>query len=280
ERSPLQFAMDVADEQIDVTTQAFLGVTVACARCHDHKFDPIPQKDYYALSGIFRSTEPLYGTFRIIQNNHPSSLIALGPESGQQKVGEKWTDAQKESLKKQLDDLKKERDEALKNRGMANINQVIRIGIQTATVQDQLNHYPDEGEPKQLAMGVRDRSRPADSRVYARGEIDKPGDEVPRGYGQVLSKKPVTIESGSGRLQLAEAIASRDNPLTARVLANRVWLNLFGRGLVATSDNFGAAGQKPNHPELLDYLAITFMDDGWSVKKLIRRVVLSHAYQL
>src|SRR5262249_33552701 len=118
ERSPLQFAMDVADEQIDVTTQAFLGVTVACARCHDHKFDPIPQKDYYALSGIFRSTEPLYGTFRIIQNNHPSSLIALGPDSGQPKVGEKLTDERKEALKKQLDDLKKERDELFKNRGM------------------------------------------------------------------------------------------------------------------------------------------------------------------
>jgi hypothetical protein len=282
ERSPLQFAMDVADEQIDVTTQAFLAVTVGCARCHDHKFDPIPQKDYYALSGIFRSTEPLYGTFRIIQNNHPSSLIALGPDSGQPKVGTKLTDERKETLKKQLDDLKKERDELFKNRGMGggNINQFIRIGIQTATVQDQLNHYTDEGEPKQLAMGVRDRARPADSRVYTRGEIDKPGDEVPRGYVQVLSKKPVTIESGSGRLQLAEAIASRDNPLTARVLANRVWLHLFGRGLVATADNFGAAGQKPSHPELLDYLAITFMDDGWSVKKLIRRVVLSHAYQL
>jgi hypothetical protein len=280
ERSPVQFGMDVADEQIDVTTQAFLGVTVGCARCHDHKFDPIPQKDYYALVGIFRSTETLYGTFRIIQNNHPASLIALGPESGQTKVGEKLTDARKETLKKQLDDLRKERDEAFKNRGMANINQVIRIGIQTSTVQDQLNHYTDEGEPKQLAMGVRERARATDSRVYTRGEIDKPGDTVPRGYVQVLSKKPVTIQSGSGRLELAEAIASRDNPLTARVMANRVWLHLFGRGLVATADNFGAAGQKPSHPELLDYLAVTFMDDGWSVKKLIRRVVLSHAYQL
>src|SRR5262249_47924371 len=114
ERSPQQFAVDVADEQIDVTTQAFLGLTVGCARCHDHKFDPIPQKDYYALSGIFRSTETMYGTFRIIQNNHPASLIRLSAEAEQTKVGTKLTDERKESLKKQIDDLKKEREELFK----------------------------------------------------------------------------------------------------------------------------------------------------------------------
>jgi hypothetical protein len=282
ERSPQQFQMDVADEQIDVTTQAFLAVTVGCARCHDHKFDPIPTKDYYALAGIFRSTETMYGTFRILQNNHPAALIRLDEASGQTKVGEKMTDARKENLKKQLDDLKKERDDAFKNRGAGgvNVNQLVRLNIQMSTVQDQLDNYTSDGEPKQYAMGVRERARAIDSRVFTRGEIDKPGDTVPRGYVQVLSKKPVTIKSGSGRLELAEAIASKDNPLTARVMANRVWLHLFGRGLVESPDNFGAAGQKPSHPDLLDHLALTFMDDGWSVKKLIRRVVLSHAYRL
>src|SRR5262249_13627651 len=143
ERSPQQFQMDVADEQIDVTTQAFLGVTVGCARCHDHKFDPIPTKDYYALAGIFRSTETMYGTFRILQNNHPASLIRLDESSGQVKVGEKMTETRKENLKKQLDDLKKERDDAFKNRGPggANINQLVRLNIQMSTVQDQLDNY-------------------------------------------------------------------------------------------------------------------------------------------
>ena len=282
ERSQLQFAMDIADEQIDVTSQAFLGVTVGCARCHDHKFDPIPQKDYYAMAGIFRSTDTLYGTFRVIQNNHPSTLIRLSAESEQTKFGDKLSNTRRESLEKQLADLKKERDELFKKGGMAgaNQNQFIRIGIQTATITNQLEVHEADGTAKQYAMGARDRFNGSDSRVYTRGEIDKPGETAPRGFVQVLSTKPLSIKSGSGRLQLAEAIASRDNPLTARVMANRVWLHLFGHGLVATPDNFGAAGQKPSHPELLDYLAVTFMDDGWSVKKLIRRVVLSRAYQL
>ncbi len=283
ERSALQFQMDVADEQIDVMSQAFLGITIGCARCHDHKFDPIPQKDYYALAGIFRSTDTMYGTFRILQNNHPSSLIRLTPEMEQTKVGTHLSDTRKESLKKQLDDLKKERDDLIKKRDTTGVNQnqFIRLNIQMATVQDQLDAYDAEGEPKQLAMGVRDRfGRGTDSRIYTRGEIDKPGDVAPRGYVQVLSKTPVKIRSGSGRLEIADAIASKDNPLTARVMANRVWLHLFGRGLVTSADNFGAAGQKPSHPELLDYLAVTFMDDGWSVKKLVRRLVLSRAYQM
>src|SRR6185312_6889282 len=120
----------------------------------------------------------------------------------------------------------------------------------------------------------------ADSPLYQRGEVDKPGEVVPRGVVRVVSRRTPQIAEGSGRLELAEWLASKDNPLTARVMANRVWLHLFGRGLVPTPDNFGAAGQPPSHPELLDHLAVTFMADGWSVKKLIRRVVLSHAYQL
>jgi hypothetical protein len=95
-----------------------------------------------------------------------------------------------------------------------------------------------------------------------------------------MSKEPMRIRNGSGRLELAEWIASKENPLTARVMVNRVWLHLFGRGIVPTADNFGAAGQPPSHPELLDHLAITFMDNGWSVKKLIKQIVMSHAYRL
>src|SRR6185312_1418835 len=119
----------------------------------------------------------------------------------------------------------------------------------------------------------------ADSPLYQRGEVDKPGEVVPRGVVRVVSRRTPQIAEGSGRLELAEWLASRDNPLTARVLVNRVWLHLFGRGLVPTPDNFGAAGQPPSNPALLDWLALTFINDGWSVKKLIRRVVLSEAYR-
>src|SRR5262249_43256180 len=150
-----------------------------------------------------------------------------------------------------------------------------------ATVQSQINSYDAEGNPKQRAMGVREgQFGVGDCPLYTRGEIDKPGPKVPRGLPQVLTTKPVKITKGSGRLEVAEWLAADDNPLTARVMVNRVWLHLFGRGLVATPDNFGASGQPPSHPELLDYLAVTFVEDGWSVKKLIRRLVLSRAYQL
>src|SRR5262249_40958802 len=121
-----------------------------------------------------------------------------------------------------------------------------------------------------------------DSPVYDRGEPEKPSNaRVPRGTLQVMSKAPLKItNSQSGRLDLANWIASKDNPPTARVMAHRVWLHLFGRARVPTADNFGAAGQVPSHPELLDYLALNFADNGWSVKKLIKTVVMSHAYQL
>ncbi len=137
------------------------------------------------------------------------------------------------------------------------------------------------GPPRAFAMGVRERDEGVDSPLYERGELDQPGEVVPRGLVQVLcAETPAPIAAGSGRRELADWLASPANPLTARVMVNRVWLHLFGRGLVPTPDNFGAAGQPPSHPELLDHLAVKFMDDGWSVKRLIRRIVLSRAYQL
>ena len=130
-------------------------------------------------------------------------------------------------------------------------------------------------------MGVREARLPSDSRLYVRGELDQPGETVrarlPAGADDEAARHP---PASSGRRELADWIASKDNPLTARVMANRVWLHLIGRGLVPTPDNFGASGQPPSNPALLDHLAVSFADDGWSVKKLIRTIVLSRAYQL
>jgi cytochrome c553 len=304
ERNGLQFELDVADEQIDVTTEAFLGITAACARCHDHKFDPIPQKDYYALAGIFRSTETCYGTVRFTQSQRPSPTIALPKECGLPAgTAEKLTAEEKARIEKQIADLNKQIAEATDP-----IRTLFPRG-QVALLHARLDSFDSDGNPKLLAMGVRDKTAGrggpggpggfgpggfgprgglgvsnviADSPVYDRGEPEKPSAaRVPRGTLQVMSKSALKISSGqSGRLDLANWIASKDNPLTARVMANRVWLHLFGRGLVPTADNFGAAGQPPTHPELLDYLALQFADNGWSVKKLIKSVVLSHAYQL
>jgi cytochrome c553 len=280
ERQQLQFAMDVADEQIDAFSQAFLGLTAACARCHDHKFDPIPQKDYYALAGIFRSTETCYGTFRVIQNNHPSALVSLPAGSGQPSALEKVSKDELERFKKEIADLRTERQKILRDGKGFGTREAIINNVRLATVESKLASYDDDGAPKLLAMGVRERFRTQDSPLFGRGEIDKPGEIVPRGVLQVVTKKTPEIRRGSGRLELAEWVASPDNPLTARVMANRVWLHLFGRGLVATPDNFGVMGQPPSHPQLLDYLAVSFCDHGWSVKKLVKQIVMSRAYHL
>jgi hypothetical protein len=277
ERNPQQFRMDLADEQIDATFQSFQALTVACARCHDHKFDPIGQKDYYAVAGIFRSTETCYGTIRMIQSNHPSSLVTL-PKNGGATVGlEPLTAERREGIEKQIKDI---RDRATTVSGQNAFLRRIFLQARRAVLESQLAMYEPDGTPKLLAMGVRERTFASDSKVYVRGELDQPGETVRRGFPQVLAKQQPAIAEGSGRRELADWIASRDNPLTARVMANRVWLHLMGRGLVATPDNFGASGQPPSHPALLDHLALSFADSGWSVKKLIRTIVLSRAYGL
>jgi hypothetical protein len=280
ERSPQQFQMDLADEQIDATFQAFQGLTVACARCHDHKFDPIPQRDYYALAGIFRSTRTSYGTLRLIQSNHPTSLVTLPKNAGAATPLEPLTATRRASMEKQIQDV---RDQMTKVTGQGQDVFIRRIFLQNrvSLLQGQLALYESDGTPRLLAMGVRDGLLSSDSPLYVRGEIRQPAGTVPRGFPQVLTTKQPSIPHGdSGRRELADWIASTDNPLTARVMANRVWLHLMGRGLVPTPDNFGASGQPPSNPALLDYLAVSFTEDGWSVKKLIRTIVLSRAYRL
>lgn len=275
-----QFTLDLADEQIDVTSQTFLGLTIACARCHDHKFDPISQRDYYALSGVFQSTQTCYGTLPgVIQNINPSPLIELPEEAHEPSPVPRLAPARLAALEKQVAELVKVRDALTPEENFA------PKGIQTRTRLAMLRFraasFRPDGTPRSYAMGVQERFEPVDSPLYTRGELEHPGETVPRGLVQFLAQRhSPTITHGSGRLELARWLASSDNPLTARVMVNRVWLHLFGRGLVPTPDNFGMAGQPPSHPELLDTLAVDFMKHGWSVKALIRSITLSHAYQL
>lgn len=297
ERDGVKYELDLADEQIDVTTQAFLGITVACARCHDHKFDPIPQTDYYALAGIFRSTETCYGTVRYINAQRPSPLLRLPQEAQPVSAVKRLSDSERKRIEKRMQTVR----DSMRN--IKDPTQRFLTSGQIALLQARLDAYDEEGNPKLLAMGVRDKPARAgyvpskrgfagftynstqtiaDSPLYVRGEPDQPGKtRVPRGTLQVMTSKPLKIKAtSSGRLELAEWIASKENPLTARVMVNRVWLQLFGRGLVPTADDFGLAGRPPTHPELLDHLAHRFMDDGWSVKKLIHYLVRSRVYQL
>ena len=285
-RDARQFALDLADEQIDAMSQGMLGLTVSCARCHDHKFDPIPQADYYALTGIFLSTETRFGTPRFIQNNQATPLLALSDKANVRDAAP-MPSRQLTQLKSQLEQARKERDEVLgeakgsKDRAVFANPKLIRSGVQIALLEKLVGRYDESGRALRLAMGVQDRMYPRDAQLLARGEPDKPLDTVPRGFVRIVNTKPPPrISQGSGRLELAKWIASPENPLTARVMANRVWLQLFDTGIVPTPDNFGAMGQPPANQPLLDHLAMSFVEHGWSVKKLIRQIVLSHTYQL
>jgi hypothetical protein len=298
-RGKPQFQMDLADEQIDAVTQGMLGLTVACARCHDHKFDPIPQKDYYAVAGIFLSTDTKYGTFEGAQNNHASGLIELPDDSGLP-LGPSMRPQQVSLIAAAEERTRSEAEkaaaiiaeaQAARRRGEevpANLQQqVVRARATRGTAANLgaiLDRFDEKGAPTMdnlVAMGARERERALNARLLDRGELDKPGEVVPRGFVQVLSDgDEPRISKGSGRLEFAEWIADEENPLTARVWANRVWLHLFGKGLVPTPDNFGMSGQSPTHPELLDHLAARLIALDWSTKALIREIMLTQAYAM
>ncbi len=287
------FLMDLVDDQVDVTTRAFMGLTVSCARCHDHKFDPIPTAEYYSMAGIFRSTQTMYGTKRQNGNRQPSELIGLSARTKQQEAQGKQIElAIKDIAKrlgtnqKKLANLQKQFKTAQKKK--AESNQIQRLKRLTddarkvvQSISKELKEAKESGVVER-AMGVRE-GRVADSPVYIRGEISSPKGTSPRGFLTILDpelQQPLLKTKESGRAELAEWIVSKENPLTSRVLVNRVWHHLFGTGLVRTVDNFGTTGEKPSHPDLLDYLAARFQSEGWSVKQLIRNLVLSRTYQL
>ena len=244
-----QFLADLVDEQIDTTTRAILGLTVACARCHDHKADPVSQRDYYALAGIFRSTETCYGTTGDkARNRQPSTLIPL--------------------------DRAARAELALQPMPGAPARK--RPGPRGAPLE-----IPDHRATRALAMGVRE-GRPEDAFFLIRGEVTQRGGRIARALAPSIGMAPVgpIPSTESGRLQLADGLTHPDHPLTARVAVNRIWQHLFGRGLVATPDDFGLGGQRPSHPELLDHLARRFRASGGSTKALIRELVLSRTYRL
>ena len=209
-RNRLDVMADEWEDRVDTVTRTMLGLTVACARCHDHKFDPITQRDYYALAGVFASTRMV--------NKTPDGRV--------------------------------EKD-----------------GVKADQMDPAMLHVVEEGDVQNLNL-------------FVRGNVERKGAVVKRGYLEVLARGPAqTFTDGSGRRELADCIASRDNPLTARVFVNRVWGAFFGRPLVFTPSNFGHSGAVPSHPELLDDIAVRFMERGWSVKALVREIALSATYR-
>ena len=294
EQNARQFNLDLVDEQLDVTTRVVMGVSVACARCHDHKFDPIQQKDYYAMAGIFESTSTHYGTIDTGQNRRPSNQLIL-PVSDPNPFDLSMTPEQVSNFKAQIADLREELEELQRQRREArrkgpNENQpnqvqsianIARTVTRIAALENRLNSVDESGQPVSFCVGVQDKDQPVNSKLLVRGEFDQPDGIVERGFVQVLSAKKAKIKPNeSGRLQLAEWMTSKRNPLTARVMVNRIWQHLMGKGIVDTPENYGATGMPPTHPELLDYLAIEFMQSKWSVKHMIREIANSRSYRM
>ena len=293
EQNKAQFAADLADEQLDTTTRAVMASSVACARCHDHKTEPFSMEDYYGLAGIFKSTQTLYGNWVDSENNNGSRLIHL-PKAPDLTIPNKSlpkerVDALKTQLAKLNADEKEQNEYVAKARAEGRdlsgefhklLTNTLRIYWTRGTVEGALETVDDQGRALPVCMGVQEAKRIVDSQLYDRGEIAHPVKAVARGFPAVIQVAGSVPKAQSGRLELARWLTSRDHPLTARVMANRVWRHLFGAGIVRTVDNFGFSGERPSHPELLDHLAHKFMDGGWSVKALIKEVALSRTYRM
>ena len=316
EQNAKQFVVDQADEQIDTVTQSVMGLTVACARCHDHKFDPISQTEYTAFAGIFLSTDTRYGTGGAVGGRNAGSLVELPADSGKS-ILPKLSKSEYEKKQKQLADLENElaglvaeraRDRRNGNNNDDNFN-LVRITTQASALRTELTSYGPDGTAKPMAMGVVDKPRTStnnqsfrqrgqgaaqgprrnsgfvsitDSPLFIRGEVDQPGDRVPRGIPKLFDgiDSPNIPRSASGRKELAEWMTDPAHPLTSRVMVNRIWHWLLGAGIVTSVDNFGNSGNEPTHPELLDWLARRYTKNGWSTKSLVREIVLSRIYRL
>jgi cytochrome c553 len=252
-----QAKSETLDDRLDTLSRGFMAITVACARCHDHKFDPIPHKDYYSLAGVFNNSA--INQFPLVEG-----AIVKAYRDGQKAIGDQ---------QKMINDLRnKARNE---ERKLTPDEQK-----QTDEWNQKLAALKKAAPPMyESAHTLRD-SGSADMKIALRGDLRKQGEVAPRRFLQLLSSADAAhFTKGSGRLELADAVASPDNPLTARVIVNRIWQHHFGKALVRSPSNFGTLGQKPTHPELLDWLASEFIESGWSIKSLHRLILTSATWQ-
>jgi len=264
---------DMVDDQIDTVGKAFLGLTLGCARCHDHKFDPVSQQDYYALAGIFYSSHILKD-LGAKGGEYTMNRVPLVPKS----VVAHW-----EKQLRLIEEIKAKLGALDKKSPPASAKDPARTEL--INRRDKLQGELPAEPP--LAMAVQEGGTPGglfpkiqDVPLHIRGSYTRLGSVVPRrlpGFFAGHAQRPII--SGSGRRELARWVASNENPLTARVIVNRVWQWHFGEGIVRTPSNFGMLSEPPSHRKLLDWLAARLVDDGWSLKNLHRRIMLSAAYR-
>ena len=279
-------------DRVNTTGAVWLGVTLECAQCHDHKYDPFSQEEYYRFAAYFNSTE---AEAERANPKVPSSIKFIGPSMNLSH--DPW-ETERKSLSQSLSDARKN---VKKIKGEKTGNEVIQDESEQPTTcggetfvdqQDQQdaadvrlktmekkvrqlqNKLASITEAKTLVM--QERAKPRETFVFNRGDFTDPSKQVEPGTPIVLGGRN---DGPANRLMLAQWLVSQDNPLTARVFVNRVWFEIFGQGIVTTLEDFGVKGERPTHPELLDSLAVEFMEDGWSLKKLVRRIVTSRTYR-
>jgi hypothetical protein len=257
------------EDTIETTGRAFMGLTLRCARCHDHKYDPVTKEDYYGLYGFFASTQfPYAGSEELQSKGFPRSgfIPLVSPEQAEPMVRE---------YRAAVDELQQELKQARQTTPPAK--------ERIKQLETELSHLQRRGLPAGLpaAYAVAE-GKPTDECVQIRGEPEQRGPLVKRRFPKFLAgDTPLEIPDGaSGRLQLAQWLTRKEHPLTARVMVNRIWQHHFGKGIVATPSNFGRRGEPPTHPELLDYLASQFVNGGWSIKAMHRLIMSSRCYQL
>ena len=323
---------EIVDSQIDLVGRQLLGLTLACARCHDHKFDPISAKDYYSLAGILFSSHiatgkliaddrlgtdlveiPLLSAEQAAANRKLDEQIAEAEEriaavtkkipqaakladltkslpDLEAQLAKATTSANKKKLSEQIAKAKVEHEKLTADQKTAGwevnppeLAEIAAIRAEIADLQKRKFKAPSAVAIQEGGVPGSNRAKIGDAPIYLRGEYTREGEIVPRRFPTILAgdeQVPIRERTKqSGRRELAEWIASADNPLTARVMVNRIWQQLIGRGLVRSPDNFGRLGQPPTHPELLDHLSQRFIASGWSVKQFVREIVLSATFR-
>lgn len=274
--------MDIVDEQIDTFGRVFLGLTFGCARCHDHKFDPVDTADYYGLAGIFKSTRTM-DTYTKVAKWHENELTSAASNALRADYQSRLA-AKKQAIESAVNVAEKKARDSLSPGAKA--PEKIETLFPDATkanlkkLRDELVELETNPPDLPSAMGVAE-DKVTDVAIHVRGNPLTLGGVVPRHMPPAVrgARSERISSTESGRRQLVNWLIDPNNPLTARVIVNRVWRWHFGKGLVRTTDNFGLLGESPSHPELLDWLARRFVADGWSLKALHRLILNSSTYQ-
>ncbi|MFT5466321.1 MAG: hypothetical protein ACI8UO_001420 [Verrucomicrobiales bacterium] len=267
---------DEWEEHVDALGKTFLGLTLGCARCHDHKNDPVSAADYYAIAGVFAS---------IKFADRPMIADELWAPVAKARAEVKGLEKKQADLKKKKpvpEDLKEQQD-ALAAQIAKIKSSTPNYDAPTATGVEDAALFVKAKEKAHGTLLDYQMGKSRDLPIHLRGDPNTPGELAPRqfltAFPAAADGKPRKFENGSGRLDLANSIVEEGKPLSARVIVNRVWRHHFGRGLVETPSDFGFGGEEPSHPELLDDLAARFVENGWSIKWLHREILLSAAWR-